>query len=70
MTQVPMTLTKMGKNPKNCSYLGGYFTYYLLSQLFVTHLGVALLFKAYLEAIFLNKLFFYSVFKIKRLIQF
>ena len=39
-----MILTKMGKKPKNCSYLGGYFTSYLLSQLFVTHLGVALLF--------------------------
>ena len=33
----------MGKKPKNCSYLGGYFTSYLLSQLFVTHLGFALL---------------------------
>ena len=33
----------MGKKTKNCSYLGGYFTSYLLSQLFVTHLGVALL---------------------------
>ena len=45
-----MSLTKgqispqMGKKPKNCSYLGGSFTSYLLSQLFVTHLGVALLF--------------------------
>ena len=39
MTQVPMTLTegqgqgqifpKMGKKPKNWSYLGGYFTYRL-----------------------------------------
>ena len=34
----------MDKKPKNCSYLGGYFTSYLLSQLFVTHLGVALLY--------------------------
>ena len=55
MTQVSMTLTqgqgqrsrsnfsKMDKKPKKWSYLGGYFTSYLLSQLFVTHLGVALL---------------------------
>ena len=35
---------KWVKKPKNCSYLGGYFTSYLLSQLFVSHLGVALLF--------------------------
>ena len=39
-----MTLTRMGKKPKNCSFLRGYFTSYLISQLFVTHLGVALLF--------------------------
>ena len=46
---------KMGKKPKNCSYLVGYFTSYLLSQLFLTHLGFALLFYLSYHYIFFMK---------------